>query len=336
MRAAAATYLHNSLSYTTRASYASAVRTFLCFCTMHNIEKCHNTLPIVTEDTLILFVCHCATNLKLSYKTIKLYLCGIRNHYIESLGINPLVTGQGTPFLCLTQVMRGIKKSHPTTGRPRLPITIDILARMCHALRCGIFGNYIDSLMEACCTMAFFGFLRCGEFTYPSQRWNAQDGICLGDISFYKDKQQVTYVSLLLRHSKTDPFRQGQSVLLFYTHKDLCPVRSLQNYLAQRYTMDMNPDSPLFLLPNRFPLTRAKFLSLFQHVLKQIGTPAQGHTGHSFRIGAGTHAAASNIPDHLIQTLGRWSSDCYQTYIKTPISLIKQAQQKMAGNTTVL
>jgi len=32
---------------------------------------------------------------------------------------------------------------------------------------------------------------------------------------------------------------------------------------------------------------------------------------HSFRIGAATVAARNEIPDHLIQALGRWSSNAY-------------------------
>ena len=39
-------------------------------------------LPI-NEDLLILFVAYCASRLKVSYSTIKLYLCGIRFRCIE-------------------------------------------------------------------------------------------------------------------------------------------------------------------------------------------------------------------------------------------------------------
>ena len=44
------------------------------------------------------------------------------------------------------------------------------------------------------------------------------------------------------------------------------------------------------------------------------------------RIGTATSAYAARLEDHLIQTLGRWSSDCYKTYIHTPIHVSKDAQ----------
>lgn len=53
------------------------------------------------------------------------------------------------------------------------------------------------------------------------------------------------------------------------------------------------------------------------------------YRGHSFRIRAATSAAG--IEDHLIQTLGRWSSKFYTRYIRTTCTsqVIKDVQRKL-------
>jgi hypothetical protein len=68
---------------------------------------------------------------------------------------------------------------------------------------------------------------------------------------------------------------------------------------------------------------------MLRELLKRTQHTNSYITGHSFRIGAATSAAKARIEDHLIKSLGRWTSDSYTRYIKTPDSAIKHAQQSM-------
>ena len=63
-----------------------------------------------------------------------------------------------------------------------------------------------------------------------------------------------------------------------------------------------------------------------KHILARLGYDNSHYSGHSIRVGAATSASAARLEDHLSQTLGRWLSDCYKTYIHTPTQVIKDAQ----------
>ena len=106
----------------------------------------------------------------------------------------------------------------------------------------------------------------------------------------------------------------------------VCPIRALGNFLALRGSSE----GPLFTFSDGRPLTRQQLSSTVQSILHSAGYTGS-YSGHSFRIGAATTAAARGVPDHLIKTLGRWSSDAYQIYIRTPVSSIVHVSRQLAA-----
>jgi len=102
----------------------------------------------------------------------------------------------------------------------------------------------------------------------------------------------------------------------------LCAVDAVLGYLVLRG----NSDGPLFLLQSGMPLSRSRLSSWLRTILEGAGIPGN-YSSHSFRIGAATVAARNGIPDHLIQSLGRWSSNAYQLYIRTPSEALANLSQ---------
>ena len=64
--------------------------------------------------------------------------------------------------------------------------------------------------------------------------------------------------------------------------------------------------------------------------IQLAGINPSGYSGHSFRIGAATTAAAKGIDADTIRTLGRWSSDTYRWYIQIPRQELAIFSQQIA------
>ena len=224
----------------------------------------------------------------------------------------------------LQYVLRGIKRSAGSSNaaRSRLPITPDILCRLRSVW---VPNNSFSNLLlwtTAC--LAFFGFMRMGEVTSMpgSPPSITADGVAVDSHS------SPSTIRLTLHHAKTDPFGSGTAIFLGKTgHPYLCPVQALLAYLSRR----PGPRSgPLLIHEGGQPLTRDQFVRLLKDALSACGIDCKGYSGHSFRIGAATAAAQAGIPDHLIKTLGRWESEAYQTYIRTPPSILAAVSLALA------
>ncbi|CAG2203843.1 unnamed protein product [Mytilus edulis] len=310
-----------SLSESTRLTYKSAFKCFRTFLVMNGQPCSEVNLPYVKEDLLVYFVTYCQKTLNLKHQTIKLYLAGVRHYYIRFLGYDPMANAIRLPV-----ILRGIKKSQNNVVQERLPITSSILNKLCALLSKGIFSPVLDLMFQCAFKMAFFGFLRCGEFTCRSYNDNSCT-VLLQDITVDPTKQ---FFIFRLRSSKRDPFRQGVNITI-YENDTFKPVDTMSKYLSIRYNNGALPKSPLFV-EDEFqssPLSRETFISSLRQLLDTLGYNTVKFCGHSFRIGAATSAAACGVEDHIIQTLGRWSSDCYIRYIRTDAKVLKRAQHDM-------
>ncbi len=228
-----------------------------------------------------------------AHSTIRSYLSGVRHLHIIHGHKNPL---QDSPRLHL--VCKGIQRIKPKSSQPRLPVTPLILRLLKQQLQ--PLDDFDNAMIWAAACAAFFGFLRSAEFCFSA--------LLLSDVAI-DNREHPTTLSLFIKCSKTDQFHQGTNIYLSKT--DLCPVAAITEYL----TLSQQPDGPLFISQQGVPLTREVFITKVQAALSRAGVNPDFYKSHSFRIGAATTAAAQGIND---STMGRWSSDAFQAYIKIP------------------
>ena len=301
-----------SISPSSRRTYQQGQRSYTEFCSHFGFPR----FPL-SEHILRLFTAYLARSL--SFATIQTYLAAVRHQHIE-YGFQSNFENMHL----LRNLLRGVKRLKGSSVRPkRLPITINVLKAIKNSLRRSNHNNQDQLMLWAAFTTAFFGFLRSSEFCCPTQNsFDPRTTLLVEDVSL-----GPSVATINLKVSKTDPFRNGQLVRLAATKGSICPHRALMKHLRNGQPRN----SPLFRFSNGSYLTRQTLTRELNNLVPATGQKSS-FTSHSFRIGAATTAAAANIPDWLIKVLGRWSSDCYQRYINTPLEVIDSIPKKLASS----
>ena len=178
-----------------------------------------------------------------------------------------------------------------------MPITPSIL-RSFHPFL--VFSHKDHLTLWAALLLAFFGFMRSNELLSLTQ----------GDLARSAEGYQVR-----IRCSKTDPFRTGATIHIAPSGDlSLCAVTALDALISATG----QTEGPLFRLQTGANLNRPWLNLLVRELAARSGASTGNYSSHSFRIGAALAAAAAGIPEWQIQALGRWSTDCYQRYIRLP------------------
>ena len=220
------------------------------------------------------------------------YAASTANTYVSALGYSHRLIGVPDPtkVFWLKEMLKGYGKLG-TRLDTRMPITLPILRSILRETPTICGSDYRRFLFTAMCTTAFFGFLRVGEITCCAQSPDVlqlTQVVCqlehLGNLAGFK----VTFTHF--KHS----YNQRAVSIALQRRSDVCPVQNLHAYLLRRGFSN----GPLFRTEHG-------------HAVPQ-------YKGNSFRIGAVTLAAESGFSDAQIRLLGRWKSDAFRKYIRSP------------------
>ena len=244
----------------------------------------------------------------------------------SSCGFSLCYSGSSDPLQNLQAatyyLMRGIKRVQggKKKKRKRAPITPSMLK----TININLFNSshvYEDKVMLwAALLTAFYGFLRVSEYTSDRKKtFDPTTTLLFSDMHFTSDGS----VTILLKASKTDPFRDGVMLRIAPNGSSLCPVQALRHF----YYCHPSKTGPLFTFQNGRFLSRSDVNSLLVSTTDGVANISS----HSLRIGAASTAAAAGCPKWLIQALGRWSSDCFRAYIRIPRKTIKNTSKILAS-----
>ncbi|XP_054825892.1 integrase/recombinase xerD homolog [Eublepharis macularius] len=219
---------------------------------------------------------------------------------------------QGFPDPCCGFIVRraleGWARLTPLPPDRRRPITLDILERVLRALPGLCWSPGEARLFRAAFVVAFYSAFRVSEVAAGSRSDTSGRALASSDLTCSPRRVTIT-----LRRSKTDQRGRGSTVTLRAArHRLLCPVRAVRAFLECR---PPHP-GPLFIHEDGSPLSRYQFSSVLRACLQSAGLPPMQFGSHSFRIGAATVAADLGLPAPVIQSIGRWHSSAFHSYIR--------------------
>lgn len=296
----------------TRRTYGSAQGLYINFCDNYSLSA----MP-ASEDQLLLYVAY-LNRRSLSLSTIKVYLAAIRAMHIQA--------GHADPLVCSCRIKQALKSIGTEQAAPKqkLPITIDILCRIQPSLDC----TYDVCMLWTAVTIGYFGLLRAAEYCVTQGQFDPKRHLCLGDVAI-----KNMYVILKLNMSKTDLFNNGVSIYIGCSKSCVCAVCNMCKYLIKREKIfGKNNKSPLFIFADGTPLTRFSLNRYLKQSVAGLGYNSDDYSGHSLRAGGATDAASNGLAEWEIKLLGRWSSDAYQRYIRSPLSYRVDLAKRMVGN----
>ncbi|PPQ85330.1 hypothetical protein CVT26_001096 [Gymnopilus dilepis] len=280
------------------SSYSSAFHSYLAFCTSHGFS----VEP--TPDTLSFYVVYTCHFIKPA--SVRSYLSGICNQLepfypsVRAVRKHPLVV----------KTLTGCIKLRATPTSRKRPLTRAEIGEASAMLK--VSASHDDKLFRAILTTSFHGMLRLGESVQP-------DRAALRDSRKVILRSTVTVstssFAFLLPTHKADRLFEGNRVLINMTSTPDDPFSPFTSYLSSRDSrFPLNPE--LWLKEDGTVPTRRWFINrLHSFFSGNIG-------GHSLRAGGATAYASAGIPLHLIQAMGRWSSDAFLIYIRKHPTLL--------------
>lgn len=286
------------LSANTRAVYKQALDRFASFRDTYEFGQSWPA-PFSHWETFISYLFHEGY----AYRTASTYISAIRFQH-KILGVT-----DGSSETVISKMLEGYRRSRSATDS-RLPITYDLLCKICSKLDSICASAYEAGLFRAAFTLAFFGLFRVGELVFSSSQL-ANRPLFLTDIRHAVADREF---SVYLRQSKTNQSGPPTIVNIVATGTAVCPVTAMQAYLCIRSTL--MPDGYLFCHINGSPLNRYQFGAVLGRAIRSLHLSDAHFRSHSFRIGAATWLAHKGVSHERIKQLGRWSSNAFRHYIR--------------------
>ena len=148
------------------------------------------------------------------------------------------------------------------------------------------------------------------------------------DVKFKHTKAGLAYLKITLRKTKTSQFKKSHAYV-YSNQTGFCAVTAVENFVKLKEKhMSFGQNSHLFSWPGA-NMSVKYFNKLIRDVAAWLGLKTKHYSSHCFRAGGATTATNRGIAPHVIKQMGRWTSNCFELYVKKPREALFKAQNSI-------
>ena len=335
-------------------SYCSGVRALFTWALLCNVDPLFQTIPSGYDRTscvadhktmsFLSFLGYLFFEMGLSSITVNGYKCAVIN-YLRTQFIDASFAHH--PFVA--QLIKAItiewRKCHKKSDSKSLPITIDMLLRLRrnilnmslpidHAVWVGMLLSIVLLLRDSeLCPTKDDHFMREQDVTFlmrPSalggENWH-----CQSSQAYLNSSSDLLGVSILIRSAKNDA--NGDGAKYYFTTVTItatavfCLATEMFAWAQRARPIKHDPFLTCRTGYSGIPvmLEYRRMLGFCKRAATASGFDPKRFGTHSLRIGGASIMAAAGLPNHYIQTLGRWKSLAFLAYIRMSLGAMMQS-----------
>jgi len=269
-----------------------------------------------------------------AYSTIRGHVSGVRYLFV-SVGLPSPTNGPRVQYM-----MRSLKRALKCSI-PKKIITVSMLGKFAGffpSLRCSSADGRFQRAVFATMVLAMHALLSGSEYAWKGTRaaWSAADGLARQDVTFVFAANGVPDAAPIamrvkIKQSKTDVLRHGATFTFYATSNVLCVVAAVWAAYSDGGPPGSNPSGPLFRGKDGVhALTYAAITDAVKYCVGRIpGLDPSDYGTHSFRSGGATALMAAGYDIAYIKMMGRWSSNCFERYLRLDISAVQDMARAM-------
>ena len=334
--------VYNCVQDSTKMTYNVGVRKWFSFCDQVNCDpflrsSSRENKFKFCEEMIVAFMSYSYFDLKLKPTTISNYLSAIRHMF--------KISGEDVTFLISPYVMSArtgmsilFRSKNLIADDRTLPITVDYIL---FAIQ---FHNRKNSpqhrVIMVAMVLAFSCLLRSCEYVgkYSLRGRDVMFEFQVGDSELVEvlsatdlkleDCNLSRLRGVIINNSAAKNDTAGEGYRFHYVRQQSSPNVAFDLVAIMfQWAVDakLKSSDPFLSYRQQWKLSYTLFQEAIKSIAVKMGLDPTRYSTHGFRIGGASLLAAAGLPDYVIQSIGRWKSLAFLSYIRAASSLFSSA-----------